>query len=127
MKSEERKSYEKSYKQAYAKTHRQITVTVSNSVYRDFEQRANAEKTKVATLVKNMAMAYLQQDTLTPAKIETELSDLKFLIRNIANNVNQMAHHSNMLQTMVDENELLGELKKLEQQVNDYTHERLKR
>ena len=39
---------------------------------------------------------------------------MKFLLRNVANNINQIAHRSNTLKVMVDERELLMQLKKLE-------------
>lgn len=126
MKSDERKSYEKRYKKAYAQTHRSISLSVTNAQYRDFEIQAKKENTKVSTLVKNMSLAYLQQNTLTPISVENELKELKMLIRNIANNVNQMAHYSNTIHTLVEENEFLAEIQSLEKVVKDYTQNRLK-
>ena len=127
MSTEERKSYQKAYKKEYAKSHHQIMLTVTNQQYRDFARQAKAEDTKVSTLVKNMAIAYLHKEAILPVAVEKELAELRFLIRNIANNVNQMAHYSNALHHMVEENELLGELRKLEQYINDYTKEKFRR
>lgn len=118
---DDRKTYQKKYKQTYAKTHKQLSLTLLNAEYKTFEALAKKEGVKVSTLVKNMAIAYQQQQTFVPASIEQELKELKFLIRNIANNVNQMAHYSNTIHALVDENEFLGELQKLEQTINDYT------
>lgn len=127
MKSEERKIYEKAYKKAYAKSHRQITITVDNQQYSEFAQKAKSENTKVSTLVKNMAIAYSQKEIFLPSAVEKELSELKYLIRNVANNVNQMAHHSNMLNTMVEEQDLLLELKRLEDLVVQHTNQKYER
>lgn len=127
MKSEKRKSYEKEYKQAYAKTHRQISLTVKTSEYAAFEKLAKQEGVKVSTLVKNMAIAYQQQETFVPVAITNELQELKFLIRNIANNVNQMSHYSNTIHALVDENNFLAEIKKLETSIADYTMGKLKK
>ncbi|MEZ5536401.1 MAG: plasmid mobilization relaxosome protein MobC [Thiolinea sp.] len=127
MKSEQRKAYEKAYKAKYSQTHRKITVTVTNTEYRDFAKQAKAENTKVSTLVRNMALAYLHNEVLLPVAVEKELAELKFLIRNIANNVNQMAHYSNTLHRMVEEQDLLIELKKLEGTIVEYTNKRFQR
>ena len=126
MPSEDRKSYQKQYKKEYAKSHKQISLSVTNTEYRDFQALAKREKTKVSTLIRNMALAYSQQETLTPKAILDELTELKFLIRNIANNVNQMAHYSNTIHSLVEENEFLAEIQKLEKVVKDYTENRLK-
>jgi ABC-type transporter MlaC component len=127
MKSEQRKLYEKAYKTEYAKRHKQVTITLTNQQYSLFEQQAKKEKTKVATLIKNMAVAYQQQDNLIPTTVVEELKELKFLIRNIANNVNQMAHYSNTIHSMVDDNAFLAEIQKLEKAVNDYTLNKFKK
>ena len=126
MPLKDRKSYQKQYKKEYAKSHRQISLSVTNTEYRDFQALAKREKTKVSTLIKNMALAYSQQETLMPKAVLEELADLKFLIRNIANNVNQMAHYSNTVHSLVEENEFLAEIQKLEKVVKDYTESRLK-
>ncbi len=125
MPLEDRKSYQKQYKKKYAKSHRQISLSVTNTEYRDFQVLAKREKTKVSTLIKNMALAYSQQETLMPKAVLEELADLKYLIRNIANNVNQMAHYSNTVHSLVEENEFLAEIQKLEKVVKDYTENRL--
>jgi uncharacterized protein Yka (UPF0111/DUF47 family) len=67
----------------------------------------------------------MQQKVFVPKEIEEELKELRFLIRNIANNVNQIAHHSNLVEKLVNENEFLMEIKKLEDAVFDYTKKRL--
>ena len=126
MPLKDRKSYQKQYKKEYAKSHRQISLSVTNTEYRDFQALAKREKTKVSTLIKNMALAYSQQETLIPKVVLEELADLKYLIRNIANNVNQMAHYSNTVHSLVEENEFLAEIQELETVVKNYTENRLK-
>jgi len=125
MPNDERKQYLKEYQKQYKKSHKQISVSFTLHQYKDFERQARSENTKVSSLVRNMALAYFQKQSLTPPAIADDLKELKFLIRNIANNVNQMAHHSNTIHQLVDENDFLGEIKKLEQLVNDYTNSSL--
>ena len=119
------KKYHKEYKKEYAKTHKNIAVSVTLKEYEDLEKKAKKENVKVTTLTKNMAFAYMQQKTFVPSDIGERLDDLRFLIRNVANNVNQIAHNSNLVGKLVDENNFLMEIKKLEDAVFDYTKKRL--
>jgi len=95
----------------------------------DFNAVALKENTKAGIVIRNMALAYLQgnrlpslEEKLRLEKIETELHGLSLLVRNIANNVNQMAHHSNTLNYMIDEQHLLQHLQNLDKNVKDTIH-----
>lgn len=119
------KNYHKEYKKEYAKTHKNITISATLKEYEELEKKAKKENVKVTTLTRNMAFAYMQQKTFVPSDIGERLDDLRFLIRNVANNVNQIAHNSNLVGKLVDENNFLMEIKKLEDAVFDYTKKRL--
>ena len=119
------KEYHKAYRKEYAKKVRYVNVAVPLSLYNELEKLAKKEDTKVTTLLRNMSLAYMQQKVFVPKEIEDELKELRFLIRNIANNVNQIAHHSNLVEKLVNENEFLMEIKRLEDAVFDYTKKRL--
>jgi hypothetical protein len=123
--SDQDKEYHKAYRKEYAKKVRYVNVAVPLSSYNELEKLAKKEDTKVTTLLRNMSLAYMQQKVFVPKEIEEELKELRFLIRNIANNVNQIAHHSNLVEKLVNENEFLMEIKKLEDAVFDYTKKRL--
>ena len=119
--TEHRKAYIREYSE---RTHR-VSVTLSESEYRELAKRAKGEGVRVTTLVKNMALAYHQGQIIMPEGIAEELKEFRFLVRNIASNVNQMAHHSNTIGRMVDENAFLGEIRKLEEAVATFTENRL--
>lgn len=120
------KDYHKKYrKEEYVKKAKYVNVAIPLDLYDDFEKMAKKENTKVTTLVRNMAVAYMQQKTFVPNEIGEKLDDLRFLIRNVANNVNQIAHNSNLVGKLVDENDFLMQIKKLEDAVFDYTKKRL--
>lgn len=121
--SDNRKLYNKEYSQ---RTNR-VSLTFTNAEYAELEKRAKAEGVKPTTLVKNMALAYHQQSPIIPETIKEELQELRFLIRNVANNINQIAHHSNTIQRLADENGLLLEIQKLEQVINNFVLQKLKR
>jgi hypothetical protein len=120
------KEYHKEYRKEYAKRVKYLNVAIPMKIFKEIESLAVKEKTKVSTLVRDMTIAYMQQKTYVPKEISEELKALKLLIRNVANNVNQVAHHSNIINGMINENDLLEELRRLENMVNDYTIKRLK-
>jgi hypothetical protein len=119
--SEQRKAYLQSYQ---ANTHR-VAITLTPAEYSELEKRAKAEGVKPTTLVKNMAIAYHQGQAITPEPILKELQELRFLLRNAANNINQIAHHSNTVGRLVDENGFLDEVRKMETTINEFVALRL--
>ena len=121
------KNYHKKYREEYKKKVKYINVAVPLPMYEELEKLSDLENTKVSALIRNMALAYMQQKTFVPKNIEAELKEFTFLMRNVANNINQISHHSNIVKHMVDENGLLMEIKKLEDRVKEYTHRQLKK
>lgn len=121
------KEYHKKYREEYKKKVKYINVAVPIDMYEQLEKLSELEHTKVSVLLRNMALAYMQQKTFVPKTIESELKEFTFLIRNVANNINQIAHHSNIIKHMVDENSLLMEIKKLEDRVMEYTLNKLRK
>jgi len=92
----------------------------------DFNAVALKENTKAGIVIRNMALAYLQGNRLPSLEekkkldtIEKEVHSLGLLVRNIANNVNQMAHHSNSLNYMIEEQNLLQYLQTLDKNMKD--------
>jgi Bacterial mobilisation protein (MobC) len=119
--SDQRKAYLQSYQ---ANTHR-VAITLTASEYSELEKRAKAEGVKPTTLVKNMAIAYHQSQQIPQEPILKELQELRFLLRNAANNINQIAHHSNTVGRLVDENGFLDEVRKMETTINEFVARRL--
>jgi Bacterial mobilisation protein (MobC) len=119
--SDQRKAYLQSYQ---ANTHR-VAITLTPAEYAELEKRAKAEGVKPTTLVKNMALAYHQSQQIPQEPILKELQELRFLLRNAANNINQIAHHSNTVGRLVDENGFLDEVRKMETTINEFVALRL--
>jgi len=120
------KEYHQKYRKEYSKRVKYLNVSIPVKTYKEMQDRADKEGVKITKLFKDMAIAYMQQKTFVPKEIEEELKQLRLLIRNVANNVNQVAHHSNIMKGLVNENDLLAEIKKLETIVNDYTLKKLR-
>jgi hypothetical protein len=127
MISDKRKLYNKEYQAEYKDRAKRVSVTLTNAEYSDLAKRAKAEGIKPTALLKNMAIAYHQQAPIMPEMIRDELQELRFLIRNVANNINQIAHHSNTIKRLADENGLLLEIQKMETTINDFITQRMKK
>lgn len=121
--NEDRKSYLKRYRENYQA--KRVNITLSPYEYRAFSKAAKNEK--VTSFVKRLALDSLNQRKPVPEEVTEELRTLKFAIRNIANNINQIAHYSNTFHeiTHADENNLFQYLKQLEEVVQSYTEDRL--
>ena len=118
----DRKQYQKDYWSAYKakKTRHQPRISLSDAEYKLFNQLAKAEGVSVSKLIKNMAIAYLQQSFLVPQSQTDKLNEFVYLVRNIANNINQIAHHSNTVKSVVDNGRVFDHLKSLEDQVTEF-------
>ena len=125
--SDKRKLYNQQYKTEYQERTKRVSLTLTLSEYSELEKRAKAEGVKPTTLLKNMALAYHQQAPIMPEMIRDELRELKFLLLNATNNINQIAHHSNTIRKLADENGLLLEIQKMEMTINDFVTQRMKR
>lgn len=128
--SDKRKLYNKQYRAETKERFHRVSVTLTPAEYADLSKRSKAEGVKVTTLVKNMAMAYHQQAPTVPKETQEQLiqevQELRFLLRNVANNINQIAHHSNTIRKLADENGLLLEIQKMENTINDFVTQRMK-
>ena len=69
--------------------------------------------------------AELDGDPRITAAVADELRTLERLVRNIANNLNQLAHHANAVRRVVDIGSVFAELKRLDAAVRSYTRNRL--
>ena len=122
----DKRNYLKTYRQGHKARVKRVTVTFSNDEYARFVRVAQRDDMPVGTLVTACALAALDRTDILPKTIAQELSDLKFLITNIANNVNQMARHSNTVRAFVEEGALLAELERLQQVVESHTSKSLR-
>lgn len=117
--------YLKTYWKDYRHRIRRVYVTLDNDQFQKLSERANCEGLKPTTFATKVIEAEIERQPFISSAVLEELKAVSFLIRNIANNVNQTAHHSHILKQLVNENDLLGELRKLEEAVKDYTSGRL--
>lgn len=116
------KEYHKKYREEYKETAKYVTVSIPIAEYKKFEKIAKSEGVKVSTVIKNMLVKHINKEVFVPKEILDQLREFTFLVRSIANNVNQIAYHSNMIKNLTEREELnlLMELKKLEDTVKRF-------
>ena len=121
--NEKRRAYQQQYREQYKSQAKRVNLTLSNEEHRAFSRAAKREGVKPSSYIKALALAGLNKQATIPANLQEELTTLRFAIRNIANNVNQLAHYSHTVRAMssADEHSLLQHLKQLEDAVTQYT------
>ena len=123
----DRSQYLKQYRQTYKARHKRVTVVFTAEEYRKIELDALAAKAKTASLIRTRSLEGISGMAAEPGAEPTakeEIKELRFLLRNIANNINQMAYHSNRLRAVLDENEPLLALSRLEEELSAFVKRR---
>ena len=117
----ERTDYQQKYRQERKETHKRAYLVLTNAEHRDLSRGASAAGMKLAAYVKRLAMAAHSGSAveLIPEEVTSRLDELERLIRNVANNVNQMARHSNVIEEVLDEHEVFGHILELENGLRD--------
>lgn len=119
------KEYQKQQRLARKSTHRRVEIQLTLAEHRAFDRIAKREDISINTLVKNMATAYRDSQYFMPAQLKTSVDKLALLIRNIANNLNQIAHSSNVFH-QADKKRVFEHLAELDQNFKDFIKGKLK-
>lgn len=112
----ERSDYQKSYQKEYQTRTKRVGVVLSLSEHRSLSRAAKASGEALAAYVKRQALEAhnAQSVTVVPPEILEQLAELDRVVRNIANNVNQIAHHSNRVRQVLDDTQPFIYIQKLE-------------
>ena len=117
--------YQKEYRERTKRKFRDISVRLSSQDYRELKSYADDNSYGMATILREGALAQIRGSHVRASGVEAELKELRFLIASIANNVNQMAHHSNLVRHVVDEGGALEKLRELEGLVEGFVDDKL--
>lgn len=121
----DRPSYMKAYLDDYRARHKCVNIAVPIDDYKKLEKAARRERMTPARLLLTIGLRDLDKTVYVPAEIKEELGRLGLLIRNVANNINQIAHHTNTVRQAADAKAVFAELAKLERAVRAYCLGRL--
>lgn len=107
------------YKSKYNKRHKNVNVSLTLPEYKQLCEASEVHDVKPTTMLRELAFAKLNDTDLHPAEVIEKLNEHNRLVRNIANNLNQMAHHANIF-TEVDKATVFNHLRQLHEQVADF-------
>lgn len=117
-KSPEAKAKQAEYLRAYRKTYRtqrkRVNVTFTLEEFAQLERSAQEAGETVTGFVHRMSVEALSGHRTLSKGDEERFSAFVRIIRGIANNLNQMARHSNTVRSVLDEREIGYQLEYLE-------------
>ncbi|MEP2942694.1 MAG: plasmid mobilization relaxosome protein MobC [Hyphomicrobiales bacterium] len=114
-----RRDYQRDYQKEYQSRTKRVNLVLSASEHRSVKKAAQSSGEAVATYVKRRALESHQQqlDAAVPEELLEQLADLDRVVRSIANNVNQMARHSNRVRQVLDDTQPFLYIQSLEQEL----------
>lgn len=124
--TKDRTGYLKGYLVDYRVRNRCLNITVPLADYKKLEKAARREGKKPTRLLVELGLMHLDAVLYVPAELKGELAQFQRLVRNVANNLNQIAHHTNTVKQAADKGQVFAWLKQLERHVESYTLGRLK-
>ena len=118
----DRSQYQKAYRKEYRSRAKRVNLTFGLSEHAALEQGAKASNMPIAAYVKACALQAHEGRIDPPEMMLDELADLSRVVRTIANNVNQMARHSNTVARVLDEHEVFASLQHLQRAYEEAIH-----
>lgn len=118
--------YQRDYRDRTKRQYKDVSVRLPVADHRELKGYGAANGMALATVLREGALAQIRGSALRATGVESELKDLRFLLASIANNVNQMAHHSNVVRHVVDEGGALAKLGELEKLIEGFVDDKLK-
>lgn len=120
------KEYQKAYRDETKNARKVVSVSMSADELREIQQYAKTHTSSVSALLRVAVLNQCRGSQLHSPSVANELKGLRFLMANIANNMNQLAHHSNRLGVVVDENNVLQNLADFERLLEDFVAEHMR-
>jgi hypothetical protein len=118
--------YQREYRKRNARKRKGVSVALPIDDYLEIQSYARRQGLGLATVLREATLMQIRRSSLRSSEIESELKELRFLIANIANNVNQMARHSNRVKHLLDENDMLSEIMMLHKRIDEFVDTKLK-
>ena len=114
-------NYQKEYKKSYNDKNKIVTFPLSVAFYNEIQRRAIYLDIKTNSYAKSIITTFLNNST--PKTLSSEqkefINDYIRISRGIANNINQIAHKTNM-KDLVDINILINALKQYEEEFKNF-------
>ncbi len=114
-------NYQKEYKKQYKQKNKIITFPLSNAFYTQLKTKAIISDISINSYAKYILTEYLNNDTFKPLSTEQKkyISEYIRISRGIANNINQIAHRTN-IDKQIDINILIKSLQTYENEFKKF-------
>lgn len=120
------KEYQREYRAKTKAARRVVSVSMNAEDHRELSRFAKAQGMSLSAILREASLQQSRMAQLHSPKVADELKELRFLVSNIANNMNQIAHHSNRVRYVMDENAVLERFMELDKLICDFAHSRPK-
>ena len=116
-----RNNYQKEYKKSYKDKNKIVTFPLSTAFHSELHRRAIYLDIKTNSYAKSIITSFLNNNTPNILSYEQKefINDYIRISRGIANNINQIAHKTNMSDT-VDTNILINSLMRYEEEFKKF-------
>lgn len=116
-----KKDYQKEYKKSYNDKNKIVTFPLSIAFFDELRKRAMYLDVKTNSYAKSIITTFLNNSTPTTLTIEQKefINEYIRISRGIANNINQIAHKTNITE-QVDINILINALKQYEEEFKKF-------
>jgi hypothetical protein len=116
-----KKDYQKQYRQNYKQKNKRVTFPLSNIFYEQLRKKSIYYDLTVNSYAKQIITNFLNSDTNTPLTKDRSklIQDYIHISRGIANNINQIAHKTNMGE-YIDTGLLINSLKHYEDEFKKF-------
>lgn len=113
--------YQEKYKKSYNDKNKIVTFPLSVAFFDELRKRAMYLDLKTNSYAKSIITAFLNNSTPKTLSFEQKefINDYIRISRGIANNINQIAHKTNMNE-MIDINILINSLRKYEEEFKNF-------
>ncbi|WP_297439977.1 plasmid mobilization relaxosome protein MobC [Sulfurimonas sp.] len=114
-------NYQKEYKKSYNSKNKIVTFPLSTAFYDELKRRAIFLDLKTNSYAKSIVTSFLNNNTPQTLSIEQKefISEYIRISRGIANNINQIAHKTNMTE-QIDINILINALRQYEEEFKKF-------
>lgn len=114
----DRREYLKKKNRERKETHTRFELSLPNNKAEPFQKLAKKEGISPNALIFRFAQAYLDESYIVPKPLKKRLDEHNFLVRNVANNINQIARSSNTFHT-AEKQAILKNLEELNEHVRN--------
>ena len=114
------KEYQRDYRAKTKTARKVVSVSMNADDHRELSRFAKTQGMSLSAILREASLQQSRTAQLQSPRLADELKELRFLISNIANNMNQIAHHSNRVKHVVDENGVLEQFMELDKTIRDF-------